>query len=603
MAAFTKSDSFQSEYSCAIVRIGEMIPISGSDFLAKTEVFGTQIVVRKDKVKTGDLMLYASNETQLNKDFLSVNNAFEIGCRDMNANADEVNEIMKPYMVLKEQADKYKAQAKKLKSKMDGLSKMIIKKKKEIDRYLKKRKESTPDDESELELYIKETNEHKNELVHKCDEMEEQIVALTTQYVQAKNKAEQIVADGKDIVDEAKKKVGYFNKYGRVRTITLQNTPSFGCLFGIPELFKFDKTITTADIEAYEGQEFDTVNGVLFVKVYVPPMPERKQHGKGTGKAQKKLKRFDRLVEGEFAFHYDTQQFQKNVHQFNPEDVVTISVKLHGTSVIIGKLPVKNPIKLPFFQRAWNWFVDGTGLFRKHRITDYEIGIGPIYSSRKVIKNQYINKDVNSGYYSVDVWSEYGDIIYPYLDEGMTIYGEILGYETGNDKPIQKLYDYGCEQGENRIMIYRITSPDENGLKREWEVDEVFDWTLNLIDKMEKAEDENYKKIHPINILYHGKLEDMYPEVLPEGDKWHEKLLEMMKNDTKLLGMEEIEPMCTKHIVPREGVCIRKDHDPIRECFKLKSMAFAIGEAVRMDNGEVDIELDEGYSEESDDEA
>ena len=203
MAAFTKSDSFQSEYSCAIVRIGEMIPISGSDFLAKTEVFGTQIVVRKDKVKTGDLMLYASNETQLNKDFLSVNNAFEIGCRDMNANADEVNEIMKPYMVLKEQADKYKAQAKKLKSKMDGLSKMIIKKKKEIDRYLKKRKESTPDDESELELYIKETNEHKNELVHKCDEMEEQIVALTTQYVQAKNKAEQIVADGKDIVDEA----------------------------------------------------------------------------------------------------------------------------------------------------------------------------------------------------------------------------------------------------------------------------------------------------------------------------------------------------------------------------------------------------------------
>ena len=79
---FTKSDNFKSEYSCAVVKINELTPIEGSDFLAKTLVFGTQIVVRKDQVKEGDIMLYAANETQLNEVFLSVNNLFEIGCRE-----------------------------------------------------------------------------------------------------------------------------------------------------------------------------------------------------------------------------------------------------------------------------------------------------------------------------------------------------------------------------------------------------------------------------------------------------------------------------------------------------------------------------------------
>ena len=60
---FTKSDDFKSEYSCAVVRVGELTPIEGSDFLARTDIFGTQIVVRKDQVKTGDMMIYAANET------------------------------------------------------------------------------------------------------------------------------------------------------------------------------------------------------------------------------------------------------------------------------------------------------------------------------------------------------------------------------------------------------------------------------------------------------------------------------------------------------------------------------------------------------------
>lgn len=587
---FTKSDNFKSEYSCAVVKINELTPIEGSDFLAKTLVFGTQIVVRKDQVKEGDIMLYAANETQLNEDFLSVNNLFEIGCREKNANADEVNKIMAPYMVIKAKADKLKNDAKQVKGAMDSLTKKAAKINKE-----NRKKEKT------LESYNPTSEEYlalKGEIAEaqaKADDYLAKATAKTTVYTNLKKEAEDLIKSGADIVAEAKKHVGFFNKYGRVRCLTLKNTPSFGFLFGVNELIKFDSTITMEDVEAYIGQEFDTVNDVLFVKVYVPPIPQEQVHKGNKNKAQNKIKRFDRMIDGEFFFHYNTTQLQKTIGLFRPDDVISVSVKLHGTSSIIGKVHVKQQIKLPFLKHWFNKFVDATGLFKNKRITDYEIVYGPVYSSRTVIKNRYINQDVNGGYYKADVWTEYGDIIYPYLDDGMTIYGEICGYITGTETPIQKLYDYGCDKGQNFIMLYRITTTNEDGSKREWEVPEVLEWTNKLIERMKENGDENWKKIHPIDLLYHGTLEDLYPELDTENH-WHENVLEAMKNDKEHFKMEMNEPLCTFNEVPREGVCVRKFEDKILECFKLKTVSFGLREALLVDSGEVDIEMAEGYT-------
>ena len=83
----------------------------------------------------------------------------------------------------------------------------------------------------------------------------------------------------------------------------------------------------------------------------------------------------------------------------NPDDDVTISVKVHGISGCFAKVHVKEKINLPFMKNLFNKFVDYTGLFKKHRITDYKVVYGPVYSSRTVIKNRYINNKVNSGSY------------------------------------------------------------------------------------------------------------------------------------------------------------------------------------------------------------
>ena len=591
--AFTKSEGFKSEYSCAVVKVGELIPIEGSDFLAKTNVFGTQIVVRKDEIKEGDIMIYAANETELNHDFLSANNLFEIGCREKNANAAEVDEIMKDYEPIKEKADKYRQEAKRIKTSIDkltGNASKLTKKANKLRTKLANMKEGT----EEYEIAKREMEAYEL----KAEDATKRAMAQTTDYVNNKNKAKEIADTGADIIAEAKKHCGFFNKYGRVRCIVLKGEPSFGFLFKPENLQKFEPGLTFSDVSEYVGQEFDTVNGVLFVKAFVPPVKERPERGSRQSRAQKKVERFNRMVDGEFYLHYTTDQFQKMVTLFKPEDVVDISVKRHGTSIVIGKVHVKQPIKLSFFKRMFNKFVDTTGLMKSCRITDYEVVYGPVYSSRTQIRNKYITDKSNNGFYGVDIWTEYGDIIYPYLDEGMTVYGEICGFITNSETAIQKTYDYGCDKGENNIMFYRITTTNEDGSKREWEVQEVFEWTEKLKERMYQNGDPlNAVRVQPINVLYHGTLEDLYPDLDPENH-WAVNLLDMMKHDKKRFGMEENEPLCTHHQVPREGICIRKCGSQKPSCYKLKTDAFFLGESVRMDSADVDIEMSEGYGNE-----
>ena len=62
--------------------------------------------------------------------------------------------------------------------------------------------------------------------------------------------------------------------------------------------------------------------------------------------------------------------------------------------------------------------------------------------------------------------------------------------------------------------------------------------------------------------------------------------------------MEENEPMNTHYPEsPREGICVRKEGDKLPSCSKLKCYSFFLGESIRMDNGDVDAEMEEGYSE------
>ena len=382
---------------------------------------------------------------------------------------------------------------------------------------------------------------------------------------------------------QAKSMCGFFSHNGRVRMIRLRKTPSMGYLFSLDEMAKYCSKVKNINLEEWLDKDFDTVDGELFVKAYVP-QPVR---GNGTKKRNKKLNRFDRMIHGEFSFHYDTQMLTKNMWRINPNDKVTISVKLHGTSICMGNVKIKNPLKIAFYKRWYNKFIDRFNILQNHHVTDYTIDYGNVYSSRSVIKNQYINKKETERYYKFDIWNEANEILKPYISEGMTVYGEICGW--AKDNMIQKSYDYGCKQGEFFIMLYRITTTCDDGKKFEWDVSEVEEWTEKII----KEHPEIADKVHPITILYNGTLADLYPDI-SFTEHWHENVLMAMMNDKEHFGMEQNEPMC-KNKVPREGIVLRINGDPMAEAFKLKTTAFREKERSAIDKGYVDIEMQEGY--------
>lgn len=585
---FSKSDSFKSEYCCSIIRVGEVKPIEGKDKIGYTLVNGETIVVRKDQVKEGDVLLYASNETQLDKYFLGANNLFESSSYQLNSNANEIEPYILKNKELKAEAENLEKVIKKLfvcSKFLIGYDSAVI------------AAGDNEEEKSELETRLNNSRKTISKYIDGSFNEDSTLIDYVTT-------AQKYCAEKKTQLDIIKKEidettayirghVGFFNKTGRVRSIRLGGVQSMGYLFTLDELAKYNPNVKNISLNQYVGEDFDTIEDKLFIKAYVPFVPERRQVSK-VEKRNKKIEQFDRMVKGEFSFHYDTQMFARCINLFKPTDKVVISNKLHGTSLICGKLHVKTPIKIPFYKWIWNKFVDLTGLFKSLRITDYVVEYGNVTSSRTVIKNQYINKKVTGGYYGVDIWSEYGDLIYPFLDEGMTVYGEICGYISNSQKMIQKGYDYGCDKGENFLMIYRITTTNEDGSKKEWNVQDVYNWTKKLITEHTELE----KRIRPITIFYHGTLRDLYPD-LSLMEHWHENVLEAMRNDKEHFGMEKKEPLC-RNSVWREGIVIRKDDDDLAEAFKLKCMHFLKAEAVLMDdiaNGkeEVSEEMAEVY--------
>jgi hypothetical protein len=381
--------------------------------------------------------------------------------------------------------------------------------------------------------------------------------------------------DDKELNIDTDKK-GYINKHGRVRIVKLGSVPSYGILLNPASIATFlnepiDDII--AYLEKHVDEDFDEINGEIFCKVYVPPVKENRHMSKGEKRA-KKLARFKMLIEGSFRLHYDTGQLARNMHEFLPEDKVFISNKLHGTSAILANILTNVPTN--WFKRMW------------HKLTgknEYDQKYNLVYSSRTVIKNEFINpKQKAGGYYSDDVWGYWAEKLAPYIPKDFCIYGEIVGY-TPNGTAIQKGYDYGClptDEVKSKLMVYRITVNDQ-----EMEISDVIAFGQYLKDYLGDV-------IIDFPLLYHGTLAELYPEI-STTEHWHENVLEALKVEKKFL-MEQMEPMCVNK-VPREGFVIRKANDPIKRAFKLKTTKFFEREAKQIDAGEVDIEMSDSYTE------
>ena len=365
-------------------------------------------------------------------------------------------------------------------------------------------------------------------------------------------------------------KAGFFNDNGRVTAIKLRGFPSEGFLLPFEQLENFiADTLNLKLLDIENNTDFDiAVEGnkeFWICKKYIV-VHQTAQGQLNSNKRQKKVARFNKVIDTQFHYHYDTVRVQNDKWAIAPDDIISVTEKVHGTSGISAYVLCKE--KPSLINKIKGWFGNTNIKY------DY------LYSSRSIIKNATETTNPG-GYYSCDIWAEADKIIRPHLQKGMTIYYEIVGFlPTG--KYIQKNYDYGCippEAGEPfthekhfKVRVYRITMVNVDGYIHEFSAKEVQEWC--------KAND-----LTPVTEYYYGYAKDLYN--IPVDDNWTDAFWDTMAND-KNFYMERNSPSCSNK-VPHEGLVIKKE-DMRSRAWKLKCFAFLNGEQKELDAGEENIE-------------
>ena len=344
------------------------------------------------------------------------------------------------------------------------------------------------------------------------------------------------------------------------------------------------KFLTNKDIEINKEVEFDSVEHdgkeIWINKKYVKKVEQNSQ--KSSNKQGKEPKGVDKILPGQFRFHYDTVLIKKCPNVIHYNDLISITEKIHGTSAISAYI-------LCNYERPWqeklvytltSWIPKIKFIGTKNTFPDYDY----IYASRSVIKNRYRGSEKEDGYYEGDALMRKmcHEYVAKHLDKGMTAYYEIVGFlPTG--AAIQKLgkaYDYGCvppSEGEEytiekhcKVRIYRLTLTNKDGVVHEFSAREVQQWC-------------QAHELIPVTEWYYGYAKDLYPDLEPT-QHWNENFMERLATD-KRFYMEENSPSCNNK-VPHEGIVI-KTETMRSEAWKLKCFAFLNGE---LKNEESNIE-------------
>lgn len=332
---------------------------------------------------------------------------------------------------------------------------------------------------------------------------------------------------------------GYISDSCRVKAVKLRGIVSDGILL------KFENVMSAlnSNSEFVENQKFDTIDDLLICEKYVPT-----QFVVSTTKNRKTAKPKVEISK-DFKFHYSTPKIVDNLWKFNDDDEIVITDKWHGTSAVYANLLTKLPV---------NWF---KSLLIKLRLSNHKYDYLKTYSSRSVVKYIESLKFNPGSYYSVDVWGKHFSEVKHVLSDGITLYGEIVGYQD-NNKLIQKGYDYGLNPGQSKFLVYRIT---QTFLGKTVE----FSW-----DQIKTFCEET--GLEHVKELYVGTVGDFR-----KGEEFIERLKHVY-----------LEKDCThcRNKVPAEGVCVRLESDVDKKAYKLKSKKFLLKESEVLDSGEEVLE-------------
>jgi len=336
-----------------------------------------------------------------------------------------------------------------------------------------------------------------------------------------------------------KEATGYLEVNRRVRALKLRGHRS-DCLFLPLECLGY----TEFDLSTLsEGDCFDVLNGHEIVKKYVV-------HRKVSNNQKPVEKKFTRVSPLLFPEHISTGNFWRTESDLDPEDWVTVTQKVHGTSWRGTRTQVLRPLT----------FRDRIAKRLGVKVDHFEWAA--VAGSRKVIKDP--DESGQEHFYNHDLWTAYLERIEHVIPEGFVIYGELIGWVDGNT-PIQTNYTYHLPEGTHSLFIYRVATVNARGVTTD----------LSWLQVKEFCEKNGLEHVPE---LWAGRRKDFVPEEWIDI-KLHDKYPQAL-------------PLSPGKKLVDEGVVVRRD-GLTPWVGKAKSPRFLAMETALLDKETVDIEAEQ----------
>lgn len=319
--------------------------------------------------------------------------------------------------------------------------------------------------------------------------------------------------------------------------------------------------------ELTEGLAFTTLNGHEICKKYIPARQNRQGNVSEGNRVRKKKAPIAPL----FIEHADTEQLAYNLNAFKPNDLIEITLKMHGTSQRTGYLPMLKGYKRTLLDR----------IMRRDGAPIYEYGY--VSGTRRTVLN-----DWEGGFYGSNMFrKKHADFFEGKLHKGEEVYYEVVGFtDEGmpimssasnrklNDKNFLKKYgetttfSYGCsctgyytygdgsydELPKSDFYVYRMTMTNEDG--------DVVEYTPDFMRY--RCEQMGCKCVP---VLWKGFIPEhpgaTYDNTISAGE-WIKNIAEQYYDGPDPIGKTHV----------REGVVIRILNRPKFCAYKHKNFAF-----------------------------
>ena len=268
---------------------------------------------------------------------------------------------------------------------------------------------------------------------------------------------------------------GYLDPDKRnIRALKLRGEKSEGLVLPIECLSRYVDVDTLTD-----GERITVLNGHEICKKYIPRGNDPRSRSKGAFLLSKSRREQDREKYPFFAEHVDTEQLAYNQSAFRLGDTIYLTQKLHGTSFRVANTLEHCVRKRTLLDRL---------LRRPPRTTDR---YSTISGTRRVVL-----RDPDQSFTGRDAFRKpVHDFFASRLPKGACVYGEIVGWANENtpimprcdnarvrDKEFshrygpETVFTYGCQPGECRFFVYRVTFTNEDGVTIDLPTEQVMRW-------------------------------------------------------------------------------------------------------------------------------